>query len=87
LFFREEFGKHEGFRMVELPKFKVGELVVSSNSLTSGLIDGQVGLVVKVEMITRDHYIYWVRFSKKENDSPMWDTEIKLLDERDTRNR
>jgi hypothetical protein len=71
--------------MVELPKYKAGELVISSNSLTSGLIDGQVGLIVKVEMITRDHYIYWVRFSNKNTDSPMWETEIKLLNEKDTR--
>lgn len=70
--------------MVELPKFKVGELVVSSNSLTSGLIDGQVGLVVKVEMITRSHFIYWVRFAKKNIDSPMWETEIELLDGKGT---
>lgn len=71
--------------MVKSPKFKVGELIISHNSLTSGLQDGQVGLIVGVEMITRDYYIYWVRFSKKNIDSPMWDTEIKLLNEKDTK--
>ena len=70
--------------MVNLPKFKIGELVISNNSLTSGLLDGQVGLVVKVEPITREHFIYWVRFAKKNMDSPMWETEIKLFEGRDT---
>jgi len=73
--------------MVKSPLFRVGDLVISDRSLMSDICDGQIGLLVKVEQVTRDYYIYWVRFAKKTVDSPMWETEIKLFNEQGTDSR
>ena len=66
--------------MVKLPEFKAGDLVITCGSETSGIRNGIVGIVTKAEMISRQPFIYWVRFSKKTVDSPMWEAEIELLE-------
>jgi hypothetical protein len=65
--------------MVRLPDFKAGDLVVACGSQTSGVKNGNIGIVTKVEMISRNYYIYWVRFGKKEVDTPMWEAEIEIF--------
>ena len=66
--------------MVRLPEFRAGDLVITCGSETSGIRNGLIGIVTGVEMISREHFIYWVRFSKKKIDTPMWETEIELLE-------
>ena len=63
--------------MVE--KFAVGDLVQVVDSVTSGFVQGEIGLVTSVEIMRSSHYIYWVLFGKEKKDVPMWDVEIRKI--------
>ena len=60
----------------------VGDLVEIVATQTTGISDGSVGIVVKIEQVTKDITIYWVNLGSYGIQSPFWDEEIRLLNER-----
>ena len=62
-----------------MSKFSVGDLVQVVDSVTTGFVQGEIGLVTSVERMRSNHYIYWVLFGKEKKDVPMWDIEIKKI--------
>ena len=62
-----------------MSKFEVGDLVQVVDSVTTGFVQGEIGLVTSIERMRSSHYIYWVLFGKEKKDVPMWDIEIKKI--------
>ena len=60
----------------------VGDLVEIVATQTTGIANGSVGIVVKIEQVTKDITIYWVNLGSYGIQSPFWDEEIRLLNER-----
>ena len=60
----------------------VGDLVEIVATQTTGIDNGTVGIVVKIEQVTKDITIYWVNLGSYGIQSPFWDEEIRLLNER-----
>ena len=60
-------------------KFAVGDLVQVVDSVTTGFVHGEIGLVTSVERMRSSHYIYWVLFGKEKKDVPMWDVELRKI--------
>ena len=57
----------------------VGDLVEIVATQTTGIANGSVGIVVKIEQVTKDITIYWVNLGSYNIQSPFWDIEIRLL--------
>jgi len=58
-----------------------GDVVILSNSQTSGYSDGMVGLVTKVEQVGLTYEIVWVlMFDSAE--VPFWPQELRKIDEK-----
>jgi hypothetical protein len=55
----------------------VGDLVILTNSQTTGFRNGEVGIITKIEPIGALFKIYWVLMS--EGEVPMWDNEFEAL--------
>ncbi len=64
--------------MVE-SKFEIGDLIVVSGSQTSGIPNGEIGLVTSVEHVQRKHFIYWVQFTSCDYMIPMWSVEMEKI--------
>ena len=60
-------------------QFSKGDLVMVVNPETTGFEEGEVGLVIRVERMNANHYIYWVLFGKEKREVPMWGVEIKKI--------
>ena len=60
----------------------VGDLVEIVATQTTGIDNGTVGIIVKIEQITKEITIYWVNLGNYGIHSPFWDIEIRLLSER-----
>lgn len=58
---------------------KVGDLAILCCSQTSGYVDGEVGIIVKIEELGPLFNVYWIVMSDG-NEVPFWDTEFELLD-------
>ena len=61
---------------------EVGDLVEIVATQTTGIDNGSVGIIVKIEQITKQITIYWVNLGNYGIQSPFWDIEIRLLSER-----
>ena len=61
---------------------ELGDLIEVIDSQTSGIVDGSVGIVVKVEQITKQITIYWVNLGIYGMHTPFWEQEIRLLSEK-----
>ena len=57
----------------------VGDLVEVVETQTTGIDNGTVGIIVKIEQITKEITIYWVNLGNYGIQSPFWDIEIRLL--------
>ena len=57
----------------------VGDLVEIVETKTTGIENGTVGIIVKIEQITKEITIYWVNLGNYGIQSPFWDIEIRLL--------
>tara|TARA_A100001515_G_C4583436_1_gene213702 strand:+ start:1692 stop:1883 length:192 start_codon:yes stop_codon:yes gene_type:complete len=57
----------------------VGDLVEVIETQTSGIEDGAIGIIVKIEQVSRHITIYWVNLGIYGMHTPLWDTEIRLL--------
>ena len=60
-------------------KFNIGDLVVVINAQTTGYIEGEVGIITRVERVNVKYYIYWVLFGKEFDETPMWGIEIQKI--------
>ena len=60
-------------------EFHKGDLVMVVNPETTGFEEGEVGLVVGVERMNTNHFIYWVLFGKEKKEVPMWSIELKKI--------
>ena len=60
-------------------EFSTGDLVVIVCPETTGFTEGEVGLVISVERMNYNHFIYWGLFGKEKKEVPMWGIEIKKL--------
>ena len=60
-------------------EFSKGDLVIVINPETTGFEEGEVGLVISVEKMSTNHFIYWVLFGKEKREVPMWGVEIKKI--------
>mgnify|MGYP003125956593 FL=1 len=69
----KKLGGHEGVCVV------VGDLVEIVETQTTGIDNGTVGIIVKIEQITKEITIYWVNLGNYGIQSPFWDIEIRLL--------
>jgi len=58
----------------------VGELVVLTDSQTSGYKNEEIGLVVKTEQVGQLFTLYWIIMSDGV-EVPFWDSEFEVLDE------
>ena len=61
---------------------EVGDLVEVTETETSGVEDGSIGIVTKIEQITKQITIYWVNLGNYGMCTPLWDSEIRLLSEK-----
>ena len=61
---------------------EVGDLIEVTDSQTSGIVDGSVGIIVKIEQITKEITIYWVNLGNYGIQTPFWKQEIRLLSEK-----
>ena len=57
----------------------VGDLVEIVETQTTGIDNGTVGIIVKIEQITKEITIYWVSMGNYGIQSPFWEIEIRLL--------
>ena len=64
------------------PLIEVGDLIEVTGSQTSGIVDGSVGIVVKIEQVTKEITIYWANLGNYGIQTPFWEQEIRLLSER-----
>jgi len=60
-------------------KLSIGDLIKVVSPQTTGYIEGEVGIVTRVERINNTHYVYWVLFGKEIDEVPMWDIEIQKI--------
>ena len=60
----------------------IGDLIEVIDSQTTGIVDGSIGIVVKVEQITKQITIYWVNLGIYGMHTPFWEQEIRLLSEK-----
>ena len=67
---------------MEKELIEVGDLVEIVATQTTGISDGSVGIVIKIEQVTKDITIYWVNLGSYGIQSPFWGEEIRLLNER-----
>lgn len=58
----------------------VGDLVVLTNSQTSGYKNEEIGLVVKTEQVGQLFTLYWIIMSDGV-EVPFWESEFEVLDE------
>tara|TARA_R100001079_G_C4428450_1_gene143017 strand:- start:852 stop:1061 length:210 start_codon:yes stop_codon:yes gene_type:complete len=61
---------------------EVGDLVEVISTVTTGINNGDVGLVVKIEQISRHITIYWIMLGIYNMCTPLWEQEIRLLSEK-----
>ena len=61
---------------------EVGDLVEVISTVTTGINNGDVGLVVKIEQISRHITIYWIMLGIYNICTPLWEQEIRLLSEK-----
>jgi len=61
---------------------EVGDLVEITSTVTTGINTGDVGLVVKIEQISRHITIYWIMLGIYNICTPLWEQEIRLLSEK-----
>ena len=61
---------------------EVGDLIEIVATQTTGVENGSIGIVSKIEQITKEITIYWVNLGNYGIQSPFWDTEIRLLSEK-----
>tara|TARA_B100000035_G_scaffold297611_1_gene290538 strand:- start:414 stop:608 length:195 start_codon:yes stop_codon:yes gene_type:complete len=61
----------------------VGDLIEVTNSQTTGINDGEVGIITKIEHVSRQVTIYWVDLGNYGMQTPFWDNEIRLLSGKD----
>ena len=59
----------------------VGDLVEVISTQTTGVDDGDVGIIIKIEQITKEITIYWVQLGNYGTHTPLWGNEIRLLNE------
>ena len=57
----------------------VGDLLVLSNSQSTGWKDGTIGICIQVELVGRLFKLYWLYMPTGE-EVPFWEEEIELLD-------
>jgi len=65
-------------RQVNMKK-NVGDLVKVVSPQTTGYIEGEIGIVTRIERVNVKYYIYWVLFGKETDEVPMWDIEIQKI--------
>jgi hypothetical protein len=68
-------------------KYEVGDLIEVYNAKSTGFKNGEVGLIVKIEQITKEITIYWTLLGNYEGHAPFWAEEIRLLSGRETEKR
>lgn len=56
----------------------VGDLVILCCSQTSGYLDGEVGILVKIEELGPLFNVYWIVMSDGK-EVPFWDVEFEVL--------
>ena len=61
---------------------EVGDLVEIVATQTTGIDNGSVGIIVKIEQITKQITIYWVNLGIYGMHTPFWEQEIRLLSEK-----
>lgn len=57
-----------------------GDLIRVSSPQSTGFTIGDIGLIVKVEQISKDIMIYWVCLGNYNGYAPFWEGEIELLE-------
>jgi hypothetical protein len=60
-------------------KFNIGDLIVVTNTQTTGIQTGEHGIVSGVERVANSHIIYWVSFGFTTRKIPMWSNEMELV--------
>jgi len=68
--------------LMESLLIEVGDLVEVISTVTTGINNGDVGLVVKIEQISRHITIYWIMLGIYNMCTPLWEQEIRLLSEK-----
>ena len=58
-----------------------GDLAILVGSQTSGYLNGEIGLVVKVEKVGISYVIYWIMM-RDGKEVPFWPQEVEKLCER-----
>lgn len=76
MFSWEESWNDEGVLMV------VGDLIEVADTQTTGIQNGTIGIITKIEPISGDIIIYWVNLGVYGKETPFWDNEIRLVDDR-----
>jgi len=61
-------------------KCQVGELIVVTEEKSSGIPKGSIGIITKIELITKKDYIFWVIIGGFEPALPLWQEEFEVLD-------
>ena len=60
---------------------EVGDLIEVINTATTGINNGDVGIIVKIEQISKEITIYWANMGIYGMSTPFWEQEIRLLNE------
>ena len=60
-------------------KIGIGDLVKIVSPLTTGYVEGEIGIITRIERVNVKYFIYWVLFGKERQEVPMWDTEIQKI--------
>lgn len=56
-----------------------GDLVKVVSPQTTGYVEGEIGIITRVERVNVKYYIYWVLFGKESGEVPMWGIEIQKI--------
>ena len=61
------------------PLYAPGDLIKVVSPQTSGYVEGEIGLIIRIERVNVKYHVYWVLFAKHAEEVPMWDIEIQKI--------
>jgi len=56
---------------------EVGDLIMVINTLTTGIDDGTIGLLIKKEIVNKKDILYWAFIGSYGREIPFWGSEIE----------
>jgi len=63
----------------QLTNMVVGDLIEVVNSKSTGYENGEIGIIVKIDQVTKETTIYWTMLGSRKDYAPFWAEEIKVI--------